>query len=82
MSLLLFSLVRGLSSGIRVNKCLAALELCNRSLSDYLETKRKKFPRFYFISAADLVDILSKGRYPPSVQEHFPKFTDNIGGIV
>ena len=42
--------------------CLAALELCNRSLSDYLETKRKKFPRFYFISAADLVDILSKVR--------------------
>ena len=37
--------------------------------------------RFYFISAADLIDILSKGRHPPSVQEHFSKFTDNIGGI-
>ena len=38
-------------------KCLAALELCNRSLADYLETKRKKFPRFYFISSTDLVDV-------------------------
>ena len=64
-----------------LNKCLAALELCNRSLADYLETKRKKFPRFYFISAPDLVDVLSKGRYPPSVQEHFSKFTDNTGGM-
>ena len=58
-----------------------ALELCQKSLSDYLEVKKKKFPRFYFISANDLVDILSKGRYPPAVQEHFSKFTDCTGGI-
>ena len=30
----------------------------------------------------DLVDILSKGRNPPSVQEHFSKFTDCTGSIV
>ena len=61
---------------------LASLELCNRSLSDYLETKRRKFPRFYFISQVDLVDTLSKGKFPPAVQEHFSKFTDCIGGIM
>ncbi len=33
-----------------------ALELCQKSLSDYLEVKKKKFPRFYFISANDLYD--------------------------
>jgi len=59
----------------------AALELCQKSLSDYLEVKKKKFPRFYFISAADLVDILSKGRYAPAVQPHFSKFTDATGSI-
>ena len=59
----------------------AALELCQKSLSDYLEVKKKKFPRFYFISGNDLVDILSKGRYPPAVQEHFSKFTDCTGAI-
>ena len=57
------------------------LDLCQKSLSDYLEVKKKKFPRFYFISAVDLVDILSKGRNPPSVQEHFSKFTDATGAI-
>ncbi len=62
-------------------KCLQMLELCQRSLSDYLETKRKKFPRFYFISAPDLVDVLSKGKHPPAVQEHFYKFTDAIASI-
>merc|ERR1711865_275800 len=39
----------------------ANLDLCQKSLSDYLEVKKKKFPRFYFISAVYLVDILSKG---------------------
>ena len=62
-------------------KCQGSLELCQKSLSDYLEVKKKKFPRFYFISAVDLVDILSKGRNPPAVQEHFSKFTDATGGI-
>ena len=57
------------------------LELCQKSLSDYLEVKKKKFPRFYFISSADLVDILSKGRYAPAVQPHFSKFTDATGFI-
>lgn len=56
-----------------LSRCAAGLELCKRALVDYLETKRKKFPRFYFLSAADLVDILSKGKHPPAVQEDFGK---------
>ena len=59
-------------------KCQTNLALCQKSLSDYLEVKRKKFPRFYFISAVDLVDILSKGRNPPLVQArlgHAPHLT-------
>jgi dynein heavy chain len=63
------------------NRCQQALDLCQKSLSDYLEIKKKKFPRFYFVAPADLIDILSKGRYPPAVQEHFSKFTDNTGKI-
>ena len=43
----------------------AALELCQKSLSDYLEVKKKKFPRFYFISGNDLVDSAPPPPPPP-----------------
>ena len=41
--------------------------MCEKALAEYLETKRLAFPRFYFISSADLLDILSKGNQPVEV---------------
>lgn len=43
------------------------LGLCEKALAEYLETKKLAFPRFYFISSADLFDILSKGSRPREV---------------
>lgn len=40
------------------------LNICEKALSDYLETKKLIYPRFYFISSADLLDILSNGKVP------------------
>lgn len=37
------------------------LNLCEKALTNYLDTKRLAYPRFYFISPADLLDILSNG---------------------
>lgn len=44
------------------------LELCEKALADYMESKRRKFPRFYFVSTADLLDILSNGNNPVKVR--------------
>lgn len=43
------------------------LTICEKALAEYLETKRLAFPRFYFVSSADLLDILSNGNNPEQV---------------
>lgn len=36
------------------------LELCEKDLADFLESKRRIFPRFYFLATTYLLDVLSK----------------------
>ncbi len=42
-------------------------QVCEKALADYMESKRRSFPRFYFVSTADLLDILSNGNSPHKV---------------
>ncbi|XP_054248884.1 dynein axonemal heavy chain 10 [Indicator indicator] len=56
------------------------LEKCQKSLNDYLDSKRNAFPRFFFISDEELLSILGSGD-PLCVQEHMIKMYDNIASL-
>ncbi|ESO06976.1 hypothetical protein HELRODRAFT_171011 [Helobdella robusta] len=57
------------------------LTLCEKALSNYLETKRLAFPRFYFVSSVDLLDILSNGNNPIAVARHLTKLFDSMAKL-
>ncbi|XP_051514176.1 dynein axonemal heavy chain 10 [Myxocyprinus asiaticus] len=56
------------------------LERCQKSLNDYLDSKRNAFPRFFFISDDELLSILGSSE-PTCVQEHIIKMYDNIAAL-
>ncbi|XP_037301353.1 LOW QUALITY PROTEIN: dynein beta chain, ciliary-like, partial [Manduca sexta] len=66
----------------KLEELMRALNLCEKALNDYLETKRLAYPRFYFVSSADLLDILSNGNNPPAVCRHLTKLYDNLAKLV
>lgn len=65
----------------RLNGNLEDLMQCEKALNDYLETKRLAFPRFYFVSSADLLDILSNGNNPTMVAKHLTKLFDSLAKL-
>ena len=56
-----------------LEKVQSQLEICEKALYEFMEGKRRAFPRFYFVSTNDLLDILSNGNNPSKVMTHMPK---------
>lgn len=63
---------------LQMEEILSELILCEKALNNYLETKRLVYPRFYFISSIDLLDVLSNSNDPTIVGRHLPKLYDSI----
>jgi dynein heavy chain 2 len=57
------------------------LERCQKALNEFLEQKRDKFPRFYFISDDDLLEILGQSRNVSVIQSHLKKLFMGIHAV-
>jgi dynein heavy chain 2 len=65
----------------RLRNVLEQLERCQKALNEFLEQKRDRFPRFYFISDDDLLEVLGQSKNADVIQSHLKKLFMGINTV-
>jgi dynein heavy chain, axonemal len=66
---------------VTFQKASETLEQIQKELEDYLAMKQMAFPRFYFLSNDELLEILAQSKNVQAVQPHMSKCFDGIKSL-
>mmetsp|Transcript_14602 Transcript_14602/g.45793 ORF Transcript_14602/g.45793 Transcript_14602/m.45793 type:complete len:4603 (+) Transcript_14602:85-13893(+) len=58
------------------------LDKCQRALNEYLDVKKAIYPRFYFVSAVALLDMLANGTNPRKIMPYLGDCYDALANLI